>query len=389
VTLEGLEHEETRLPAFVYSRSEIRSCPLRPVGWKGLEVQPTGVTQKMETPVIYVRSGGARRLRVRVDFVKGLISQWYPVTDLLGPPEGAADAGSLDISKVERSFLEWEVDVLPRGAERPAEVPAVAEGDPWAFARDVGASWLTTVPRKGPERAGPVESERYLFYRGLGAFDLPLKIDARRGGKAVVSMGPPGRTKAPLTATGVIALEVRGGRARMQVVGDVPPGKDVNFAHGGDAWWAPVDDVAEKLESVVAQNLVTAGLAKDEARAMVRTWSASWFRAEGARVLWIVPRPVVDAMLPLRIDPKPDALVRVLLGRLEYLTPEDEDALEDALRLRIAATEEERARGEERLARSGRFLEAHVRRILVKSEDASVRESAAAVLRRVDGTGDR
>lgn len=386
VALEGLEHEEAHLPPFVHSRSEVRSCPLRAQGWKGLEVQPTGVTQKMETPVIYVRSAAPRRLRVRVDFVKGLISQWYPVTDLLGPPENAADAGPLDVAKVERSFLEWEVDVLAKDAERPAEVPTVADAeDPWLLAREVHANWLRTAPRKGPERAGPVEAEKYLFYRGLGAFELPLKVRAERGGKGVLSMAA-----AAGSARGVVAFEVRGKRGRVQWIGEVPAGKEVPFAHGSaDAWWGPVDEVVEKLEAIVGRELVAAGLREDEARAMVRTWSASWFRAEGARVLWIVPRAVVDAMLPLRIDPRPDALERVLVGRLEYLTPEDEDALEEALRLRLAASDEDRARAEARLALSGRFLEAHVRRVLARTGDASVRESASAVLRSLDGTGDR
>src|SRR5687767_1354095 len=75
VSLDGLQHEEEALPAFVYSRSEVRACPLRKQGYKGLEVPVDNVTHKMETPVIYVHTKRARSLRVRVDFVNGLISQ--------------------------------------------------------------------------------------------------------------------------------------------------------------------------------------------------------------------------------------------------------------------------------------------------------------------------
>src|SRR5690349_7758705 len=101
VSLEGLSREEESLPSFVYSRTKVRECPLRDKGWKGLEVPADHVTQKMETPVIYFHSDDARRARVRVDFRKGLLSQWYPVSDLLGPAEGSRDAGPLDVSKVE------------------------------------------------------------------------------------------------------------------------------------------------------------------------------------------------------------------------------------------------------------------------------------------------
>src|SRR5262245_49090479 len=78
IALEGLTREEEALPRFVYDRTKIRDCPLRAKGWKGLEVPAEHVTQKMETPVLYFHSAAQRRVRVRVDFVRGLISQWYP-----------------------------------------------------------------------------------------------------------------------------------------------------------------------------------------------------------------------------------------------------------------------------------------------------------------------
>src|SRR5204863_10073458 len=76
VVLEGLTREEEALPGFVCSRTKVRDCPLRDKGWKGLEVPADHVTQKMETPVLYFHSPTARKVRVRVDFMKGLISQW-------------------------------------------------------------------------------------------------------------------------------------------------------------------------------------------------------------------------------------------------------------------------------------------------------------------------
>src|SRR5688572_15338365 len=47
VGLDGLQHEEEELPGFVYSRSKVRDCPLRPQGYKGLEVPVGNVTHKM------------------------------------------------------------------------------------------------------------------------------------------------------------------------------------------------------------------------------------------------------------------------------------------------------------------------------------------------------
>ena len=54
---------------------------------------------------------------------------------------------------------------------------------------------------------------------------------------------------------------------------------------------------------------------------MLETWRDSWFE-EGLRVFYVLPRAATDAALPLTIDPKPDELVRVLVGRVEVITPE-------------------------------------------------------------------
>ena len=365
VALDGLSREEEALPDFVYDRTKIRDCPLRAQGWKGLEVPAEHVTQKMETPVIYFHSATQRRVRVRVDFVKGLLSQWYPVADLLGPAEGALGAAPLDVAKVDRSFLQWDIDVLAPGpgAKRPVEVPMVAPDDPWAFAREVDANWVRTVARKRPERAGPVEAEKYLFYRGIGNFTVPLRAGMWQDDDIVVS------NDGDVAIQGAIAFEIRGEKGRVTQVDTIPAGGATKVTLQGGDWWGPIDDVDRKLQAFVHERLVKQGLFDDEARAMVRTWSRSWFRAEGTRVLWIVPRATVDAILPLSIDPKPDDLVRVLVGRAEVIPPrverEDYAALLDSIN---DHQPEVAARVLPWIERRGRFLEPHLRNVLAGIE---------------------
>src|SRR5262245_22351641 len=284
IVLEGLHHEEEPLPAFVYSRAKVRDCPLRAYGWKGLETQPTHVTQKMETPVIYFHGGVGTRRRVRVDFVKGLLTQWYPVSDLLGPPEGKPDQGPLDVAKVERSYLEWEVDLLDGTAAAPAEMPSVAKDDPWSFARKVDAAWVKTTPRKGPDRKGPVEADRFLFYRGLGAFDLPFRAEVDEKG-AIAFHDQSGEAVAE-----AIALEVGPGakEGRFRLHTGIAAKSDVADMLHGVAMepWAGAG--VERLKDVVRKFLVAHGMFDDEAAAMVATWSRSWFQSEGVRVIYLV-----------------------------------------------------------------------------------------------------
>jgi hypothetical protein len=343
------------------------------VGYKGLEVPATHVTQKMETPVLYFHTKTPRRVRVRVDFVGGLITQWYPVSDLLGPPEGPCDGGPLDLSKVERSFLQWDVDLVPATAGAPKEMPSVSADDPWSFAREVDAAYVRTMPRKRPERMGPTEAERYLFYRGLGSFSMPLDVSAYPGGKAVLH----NRGERPVPAA--ISLEIRGDVGRMRLMSPVLAGDGENASLGSlplREKAAVTAEVALLLEDLLAKQ----GLHRDEAVAMVRTWSRSWLSSEGTRILYVVPRPLTDRLLPLAIDPAPDEVVRVLVGRLEYLTPETEAEVALALRDRAAPEPAAREAARARLARLDRFLEPSVRRVLSSTEDFAVRASAQEVL---------
>ncbi len=44
------------------------------------------------------------------------------------------------------------------------------------------------------------------------------------------------------------------------------------------------------LGALLVKNLTASGLYEKEARAMVATWDDAWFREEGSRLLYLVPR---------------------------------------------------------------------------------------------------
>jgi hypothetical protein len=377
--LEGLQHEEETLPGFVYSRSKVRACPLRESGFKGLEVPATHVTQKMETPVLYFHTRTPRRVRVRVDFVGGLITQWYPVSDLLGPPEGPCDAGPLDVSKVARSFLQWDVDLLPRSGPAPGGIPAVDAGDPWALARRVDAAWVRTAPR-APERTGPVEAEHYLFYRGLGSFSLPMRAETDAAGRLSFSNG------SAHAVAHVAAFEVGpdGALGRWGYAHRVAPGTtaaDLLAGRPMTPWRGDVDGGEEELKTWLGKVIREQGMNADEATAMLATWSRSWFGSEGTRILYVVPRPLVDALLPLHVDPAPQAVERVLLGRIECIPPATLAEVESALVTLATSTDAKRLEtAKVRLDRLGRFREAHLRRVLATTKDEVARAKARSLL---------
>jgi hypothetical protein len=369
VTLEGLEHEEEGLPAFVYSRSAVRACPLRDRGFKGLECDVSNVTEKMETPVTYFYSGRQRHLRVRVCFRNGLLSQWFPVVDKLGPAEGARGAGRLDMAKVEKSFLEWDLDVLPPGEGADA-IPPVGKDDPWRFARLPDSNCVRTAPRVAP-RAGPVETEKFLFYRGLGRFTLPIRVEADASGRLTIHNdgdAPIGR---------LFVLEVRDGCGEFAEVAG-PGAHETVSAEPERARKPPsVDAMIERLRPALERALVAEGLYPKEAEAMVKTWERSYFRTEGLRIFYLVPERLTNELLPISIEPPPCQLKRVLVGRLECVTPLAEKEVADALIMRRNPRDaEDLRRAEARLGRLGRFAEPHVRAVLANRTLAVAHEAA-------------
>jgi hypothetical protein len=78
---------------------------------------------------------------------------------------------------------------------------------------------------------------------------------------------------------------------------------------------------------------------------MVETWRDSWFE-EGMRLFYIVPREMVDRVLPLDVQPAPTNLMRVFVGRIEILSPATQERIEA-----LAASNDTKA-----LERMGRFL---------------------------------
>src|SRR5262249_18747491 len=114
----------------------------------------------------------------------------------------------------------------------------------------------------------------------------------------------------------------------------------------------PVDSLLHELQTV----LVAHGLYEKEARAMVKTWRDSWFE-EGMRVFYIVPRKKVDSVLPLSIEPAPDDLVRVLVGRVEVISPEVEERVRTRIASAGASTAKLQQIAKDLVAERGRFAE--------------------------------
>jgi hypothetical protein len=189
-----------------------------------------------------------------------------------------------------------------------------------------------------------VQREKFLFYRGVGVFAPPVAVRALSAGQVHVT------NTAGVRVVGLMLVAVHDGKVGFRALGDLGAGADA-VTRLPDA-----DGTSAAAAGVMVKNLIAAGLYEKEARAMVKTWESAWFGEEGDRLLYLEPRTRADQLLPLTIEPKPAELVRVLVGRHDFLTPEQE-ANADRLVQRARAAQGELDAADKELLKIGRFAD--------------------------------
>jgi hypothetical protein len=323
------------LPGFVYDTSRLSER----VGLRHLRSLEKGSMEalvRMETPVLYFYADKETTVSVRVDFPNGKITEWYPQARGVYNSDygGAIDWGRLT--------------VLP-GAE--VELPIENKESHYYPARETDAAPLRVCGEK------PQEHEKFLFYRGVGTFDLPLS--ARLADESVVVKNLGRENVAQF-----ILFENRGGRVGYRM-SDLFRGE---VALERPALDQTIESLARDLEIILVAN----GLYEKEARAMIKTWRDSWFE-EGMRVFYVVPRKLTDSILPIRIDPMPAELTRVLVARMEVITPETEEAIrQQVARLRDSSADI-RSEAAKIIRKHGRFSEPVLKSIRAKTSDVKLR----------------
>jgi len=262
-------------------------------------------TVRMETPVLYFYAVHPTTVSVQVRFAQGFLTEWYP--HAVSPLTKSQLSEPIVDLKSSSGLLTWNlisVDPMERG-----NFPREAAESRYYAARETNASPLTVFSSKGPQH------EKFLFYRGVSSFDVPVSTTPMNGNRVYVSN---------LTQTQIpqaILFERRGVRLGYRVVGSIQNSMIIDPPElNGD-----INSLSRDLEKI----LVEEGLHADEAHAMIETWNDSWFE-EGTRLLYIVPRDFVDSVLPLKISPAPSKVTRVFVGRIEVVTPATEHAVETA-----------------------------------------------------------
>jgi len=293
-------------------------------------------TVRMETPVIYLYDSREETVSVKVAFSKGVITEWYPRASRVEPAANLFD-GSLYQQHPDGSIA-W--DFVTLSPILRDEFPRENLDNHYYAARMTSSTPLRVKTSAGEQQ------EKFLFYRGVSTFSVPISAKLTTAGKLLVE----NRSTEEIPNT--ILFERRGQKVGYRIGGAVR--KDVIL--DPPELTGTIDDLGRDLEGM----LVAQGLFHDEAHAMVETWRDSWFE-EGSRLLYILPAAFVDGVLPLSINPAPAQTVRVFVGRLEIVTPATEKAVQRALVTHDSAT----------LKIFGRFLEPILETMIQKESNSA------------------
>jgi hypothetical protein len=322
----GINTDDEPLPDFVHNLNRAANGPssaMPPVYFKGVERNHPDVVTRLETPVIYFYPPAGREMTVDVDvrFPAGWLTQYYPDAQVSadGRSQERFEVGPLTYKSM--GTLSWRGLTIGGTPEGPkTDVPA------WLAPRRVPAAASVRTP-KG-------EAERYLFYRGVGRIDAPLRVSRSADGTQLeirsqignaiqvrpgMKMGPLWLVDARADGTSAFrTIEAIDLTAEAEKVLATTPGAFSESDYRAENLGA--------LRKALHAALVRDGLYDDEADGLLNTWEASYFKRPGLRMFFMTPREWTDAHLPLRVS-APAQVQRVMVGRIELVTPRHRELL--------------------------------------------------------------
>jgi|GEM_PF-582445 len=331
----GINTDDEPVPDFVHELG--RFILLRPTEvpnnfFQGAPSCHPDVTMRLETPVIYFHPPKSEthipRANVSVTFRGGWLTEFYPDAYPEAPefkdngfrpgPARMFRFGSLRSSS--ESKLTWS-DLKIGGNWPLTNITAHV----WTSPRAVSAASVQTTNG---------ESEKFLFYRGVAHIDAPLKIsrDANFGELLFRSQLKNLPVNKPLMISSLWLVDIRtDGKIAFRSLPSLTldPDSKTILTHT-PAVFSPGDFSSgnlEKLKAALQTALVAEGLFADEAQALLNTWELSYFKSAGLRVFFLVPPGWTDFYLPLKIS-LPADINRVMVGRIELATPEQQSRLQ-------------------------------------------------------------
>jgi hypothetical protein len=366
--------EWAALPKFVFGQTAGRDLPIN---------QPQ--VYDVFKPVVFLHSPQPLALEVRVDFPGGAPAVWWPRTVY---PAQEFDACPGDGKKKDAfRYLEWHVQVKepPKGQKSNAQLLAVDKGHWIETLRAVKADDVFTKTNDG-ERGGFIkegkglpdsqyERERFIYYDGLVPIGKRVAVTVKKDKVSVSSS-----VKHPLFDVTVVDRRTPDHTrvARLAKLEAGAKGTQLEFAEVDPKEWP------EAALVILAKQLTDVGLFEDEAKSLAEVWKKDFFQADGLTLFFRLPQEEYEKLLPMKLKPRPEKLVRVGLVLHPHCEPDFADRVA-ALAKDLDDNEfDTRERAQNRLEDMGRAAFVHLRRLREKVKSAEMKRRLDNLLDRHD-----
>ncbi len=325
----GINTDDERVPSFVHRLQNfllLSPTEVPATFFQGAPHCHPDVTMRLETPVLYFHPSPSQTnlqgVNVTAKFHGGWLSEFYPDATISAP--GVKTNGGFGVG----AFGPLTPGTLGSLAWSNLEV-----GGNWAG--PVTSEHVWTAPRAvqaADVRTPAGEAEKFLFYRGVAHIDAPLAISQDTDSRELTlrSQCPVELANAGLAVKSLWLVDIRAdGQVAFR---NLPPvtlagsGKMLAKVPGNFTEGTYSAANRDKLKASLLTALMAEGLFADEAQALLDTWELSYFKSAGLRVFFLVPRAWTDYYLPLEISTPAD-ITRVMVGRIELVTPAERDNL--------------------------------------------------------------
>jgi hypothetical protein len=318
-TIGGINTDDEPVPKFVHRLADF--LLLRPTEVPGIFFQGAphchpDVTLRLETPVLYFHlpydPQTEEDLSVTASFRGGWLSEFYPNADVSAPGLVSNTMTFGPLRPGMMSTLSW--NHLDIGGNWPGPLTTQHV---WTSPRAVQAANIRTTGG---------EAEKFLFYRGVAHIDAPISVVQDENNSTLVlrSQCAPevvGQERVKVNFLWLVDIAENSKVAFRQIPSALLGGEAKALATVS-SHFSPTDyseGNRDQLKSSLLSALVSEGLFKDEAQALLNTWELSYLKSPGMRIFFMVPRKWTDYYLPLKLS-KPAEVTRVMVGRIEVLT---------------------------------------------------------------------
>jgi hypothetical protein len=336
-----MREEWDALPKFVFGQVEGRIMP------------PSGVIMNARLPVIHLYSPNATDVNVRVDFPPtGKPLVWWPENVNTTPDYQNGR------SKLRGNFLEWQVQIRSPQAANVQMMP-LPSGHWMNALRNVKAEEML-VYGSGNRLA---TKEKFLYYDGTLPSPQSLDITGKKDKLTI-------KNKTDCTVADVTVVDRRtAGKVLVARIAALDAGAEKPLA------FAEVDakDWPDKGVQTLAAQLKGAGLFEDEAKVIADVWKKAFFETDGLTTFYRLPQSEYDRLLPLTVNPKPEKVVRVMLGHQPRCEPELAEQVQKLIEQLSAREFPQRVAAQKQLSAIGKAALPYLNRALKDASDPELK----------------